>query len=65
MKKRWIALICAAAVATTLFAGCSSTGAEQTGNNAGSTATEAAQGKDNVSGEGRAWQEPQIRSSWR
>ena len=54
MKKRWIALICAAAVTTTLFAGCGSTGAEQTGNNAGSTATEAAQGKDSASGEGMA-----------
>ena len=54
MKKRWMALLCAAAVTTTLFAGCGSTGAEQTGNNAGSTATEAAQGKDSASGEGMA-----------
>ena len=43
-----MALICAAAVTTTLFAGCGSTGAEQTGNNAGSTATEAAQGEDSA-----------------
>lgn len=50
MKKRWMALLCAAAVATTLFAGCGSTGAEQTGNDAGSTVTEAAQGKDSAGG---------------
>ena len=45
-----MALLCAAAVATTLFAGCGSTGAEQTGNDAGSTVTEAAQGKDSAGG---------------
>ena len=54
MKKRWMALLGAAAVTINLFAGCGSAGAEQTGNNAGSTATEAAQGKDSVSGEGMA-----------
>lgn len=54
MKKRWMALLGAAAVTMNLFAGCGSTGAEQTGNNAGSTATQAAQGKDSASGEGMA-----------
>lgn len=48
MKKRWMALLGAAVVTINLFAGCGSTGAEQTGNNAGSTATEAAQGEDSA-----------------
>ena len=50
MKKRWMALLGAAVVTINLFAGCGSTGAEQTGNNADGTATEAVQGKDSAGG---------------
>lgn len=62
-----MALLGAAVVTINLFAGCGSTGAEQTGNNADGTATEAVQGKDSAGGgmRRRAWQEAQIRSSWR
>ena len=55
MKKRWMALLGAAVVTINLFAGCGSTGAEQTGNNADGTATEAVQGKDSA-GDGNAAQ---------
>ena len=55
MKKRWMALLGAAVVTMNLFAGCGSTGAEQTGNNADGTATEAVQGKDSA-GDGNAAQ---------
>ena len=67
MKKRWMALLGAAVVTMNLFAGCGSTGAEQTGNNADGTATEAV-GEKTAPETGmrrRAWQEPRIRSSWR
>ena len=47
-----MALLGAAVVTMNLFAGCGSTGAEQTGNNADGTATEAVQGKDSA-GDGR------------
>ena len=43
-----MALLGAAVVTINLFAGCGSTGAEQTGNNADGTATEAVQGKDSA-----------------
>lgn len=45
-----MALLGAAVVTINLFAGCGSTGAEQTGNNADGTATEAVQGKDSAGG---------------
>ena len=66
MKKRWMALLGAAVVTINLFAGCGSTGAEQAITQMvrrqrqyrEKTAPEAGMRR-------RAWQEAQIRSSWR
>ena len=62
MKKRWMALLGAAVVTINLFAGCGSTGAAQMVRRQRQyrekTAPEAGMRR-------RAWQEAQIRSSWR